>query len=77
MKKKICFLFIYKKWGQHFHKNFKDLPFTKKKKHFLAHCFDSSKTIITDLFLFKRDVLDNNLTTSRGLAENGLLKKST
>ena len=29
-----------------------------KKKRLLAHCFDSSKTIISFLFRFKRDVLD-------------------
>ena len=44
----------------------------KKKKRLLVHCFDSSKTVITHLFWFKRDVLDNILTSARNLTENGL-----
>ena len=49
----------------------------QKKKKVLAHCFDSSKRIISHLLWFKRDVLENILTTTRGLAGNGLPAKTT
>ena len=61
------------KWGQNFQKNFKHLPFDQNKR-LLDYCFESSKTIISHLFWFKRDVLNNILTTTRGLAENGPAK---
>ena len=72
--KKNC-SFIYKKLMKNGVKIFKKISNTchlPKKKRFLAHCFDSSKTKISHLFWFKRDVLDNILTTARGLTENGL-----
>ena len=46
------------------------------KKTLLVHCFDSSQTIITHLFYFQADILDNILTTARDLAENGLSAKT-
>ena len=45
------------------------------KKGFLAHFFDSSRTIISHVFWFKRDVINNILTIAKGLAENGILAK--
>ena len=38
-----------------------------QKKRLLAHCFDSSKTIISHLFWFKRDVWDNILIQQEAL----------
>ena len=78
-EKKNCSNFIYKKLMKNgvkiFKKKFKYLPFAKKR--LLAHCFDSSKKKSSDLFWFKRYVLDNILTTARGLAENELTVKTT
>ena len=70
---------IYKKLTKNGVEIFKKISNTchLPKKNVLARCFDSSKTIISHLFWFKRDILDNILTTPRGLAENGLPAKTT
>ena len=74
--KKIVLLFTKNWWKMEskFSKKFQT-PAICLKKHLLAHCFDSSKKIISHSLWFKRNVLDNILTTSRGLAENGVRVK--
>ena len=66
MKKKM-FFFIYKKLIKNGVKIFKNIsnPANRQKKRLLAHCFDFSKPIISHLFWFERDVLDNILTTAK------------
>ena len=54
--------------GLKFFKKFQTPAICQKKKRLLAHCFDSSKTIISHLFEFRWDFLDNILTTARGRA---------
>ena len=62
--------------GLKFSKKFQT-PALCPKKPLLAHCFDSARIIIIHLFRFKRDFLDNILTTTRSLAGNGISEKNT
>ena len=61
--------------GSKFSKKFQTPAIWPKTISLLAHCFDSSQTIIDHLFYSQRDILNNILTTARDFVKMDFQKK--